>query len=167
YCRQGSRRTVYQRKLKVVKENADNFTVVVTGDIDNESIHYNENVDMDLKQELADKKPDHENVHENQVPDDVYEDVTDQETLLPEPVLVLPLMPETRPEVESHLRWLCNAMDGCASRGNRKSGDIKESGSRQQERESRRKLEAENRELRRQIVENKWRNELFKDITKQ
>ncbi|VDI22562.1 Hypothetical predicted protein [Mytilus galloprovincialis] len=45
--------------------------------------------------------------------------------------------------------------------------DLKESGSRQQDRDSRRKLEAENRELRRQIAENKWRDELFRDIAKQ
>ncbi|XP_063442870.1 uncharacterized protein LOC134723166 [Mytilus trossulus] len=86
------------------------------------------------------------------------------------PPLILPLIPETRPEVESLLRWLCNSMDSIGrlrESAKHKLEDIKESGSRQQDRDNRRKLEAENRELRRQIAENKWREELFRDIAKQ
>ncbi|CAG2237483.1 unnamed protein product [Mytilus edulis] len=86
------------------------------------------------------------------------------------PPLILPLIPETRPEVESLLRWLCNSMDAIGrlrESAKHKLEDLKESGSRQQDRDSRRKLEAENRELRRQIAENKWRDELFRDIAKQ
>ncbi|VDI31461.1 Hypothetical predicted protein [Mytilus galloprovincialis] len=86
------------------------------------------------------------------------------------PPLVLQLIPETRPEVESLLRWLCNSMDAIGrlrESAKHKLEDIKESGSRLKDRESRRKLEAKNREIRRQIAENKWRNELFRDIAKQ
>ncbi|CAC5406943.1 unnamed protein product [Mytilus coruscus] len=93
-----------------------------------------------------------------------------QTSLTDLPPLVLPLIPETRLEVESLLRWLCNSMDMIGwlrESAKQKLEEIKESGSRQQEREIRRKLEAENRELRRQIAENKWRNELFQDIAKQ
>ncbi|VDH94977.1 Hypothetical predicted protein [Mytilus galloprovincialis] len=86
------------------------------------------------------------------------------------PPLVLQLIPETRPEVESLLRWLCNSIDAIGRLRESvkpKLGDIKESGSRLKDRESRRKLEAKNREIRRQIAENKWRNEQFRDIAKQ
>ncbi|VDI21249.1 Hypothetical predicted protein [Mytilus galloprovincialis] len=84
-CGQGSRRTQYDRKLKAVKENADNLTDVVTEDSDNESIH---DIENDIDKEIADKEPDPENVNENQFPDELNEDVTDQETLLLEPVTV-------------------------------------------------------------------------------
>jgi F0F1-type ATP synthase membrane subunit b/b' len=62
------------------------------------------------------------------------------------PLLVLPPLPESRNELEAYLRWLCNAMDQIGrvrESAKQKLEEIKETSKLQQEREVRRKLEAE------------------------
>ena len=77
----------------------------------------------------------------------------------------LPPIPTTIPDVEEYLRFLCNTMD--------RVGRLRESAkarldalrrngpSLQKERELRRQLESENRRLKREIVEMKWRDTVF------
>ena len=86
------------------------------------------------------------------------------------PPLVLPDIPTSQHELEAYLRWLCNAMD--------QLGRVRESAEQRldtlrnqtssdhrfhHEREARRKLEAENRRLQRELAELKWRDQVFRN----
>lgn len=70
------------------------------------------------------------------------QDTTSQTTCLDLPLLVLPPLPESRNELEAYLRWLCNAMEQIG-RVRESAKQIKETSKLHQEREVRRKLEAE------------------------
>ena len=83
------------------------------------------------------------------------------------PPLVLPPVPETRHELESYIRWLCNGMDqpGRARESAKIRLDrLKIEPSRKQDRDAIRKLESENRELRRQLSELRWRDNVFRSM---
>lgn len=74
------------------------------------------------------------------------QDTTSQTTCLDLPLLVLPPLPESRNELEAYLRWLCNAMEQIGrvrESAKQKLEEIKETSKLHQEREVRRKLEAE------------------------
>ena len=77
----------------------------------------------------------------------------------------LPQIPDTKPELEEHIRMLCNYMDQIGRQREAAKQKLeqfrREEPSLQKERELRRKLESENRELKRQIAEIKWRDNLF------
>ena len=93
------------------------------------------------------------------------QDFSSQAPCLDLPLTTLPAIPEDRTELEAYLRWLCNCMD-CIGRqreaAKEKLEEMRRDGSRlQQEREMRRKLEAENRKLKAEIADIKWREHIF------
>ena len=79
----------------------------------------------------------------------------------------LPPIPEERRELEAHLRWLCNCIDIIGRQREAAKERLeemrKEGNQLEKERELRRKAEAENRRLRNEMAEMKWRADVFKD----
>lgn len=80
----------------------------------------------------------------------------------------LPPLPDTIPELQELLRYLCDNMDRIgrlreAAKQKLTSLQLEEP-SLQKERELRKKLESENRELQRQLAEMKWREETFRSV---
>ena len=82
--------------------------------------------------------------------------------------LDIPPPPESVPELEQHIMWLCNVMDqaGRARELAKRKLEAMRAGEgerMEQERKRRREVEAENRELKRQIQDYKWRQTLFEE----
>ncbi|CAC5363435.1 unnamed protein product [Mytilus coruscus] len=81
----------------------------------------------------------------------------------------LPPIPENLVDLQDYIRTLCDVMDRVGRL--REAAELKldvlrkEGTSLQREKELRRKLESENRELKRQLAETKWRKNLFPDGT--
>lgn len=77
----------------------------------------------------------------------------------------IPPIPETIDDIQEHIRTLCDLMDKIGRQREAAKGKLeilrKEGPSLQKEKEMRRKLESENRELKRQLSEVKGRENLF------
>ncbi|CAC5378549.1 unnamed protein product [Mytilus coruscus] len=77
----------------------------------------------------------------------------------------LPPIPDTIEEIQEHIRTLCDLMDKIGRQREASKGKLevlrKEGPSLQKEKEMRKKLESGNRELKRQLSEVKWRENLF------
>lgn len=92
------------------------------------------------------------------------QDTASQTSCLDLPPLVLSPIPESRNELEAYLRWLCNTMDQIGrvrESAKLRLEELKEESKLQQEREVRRKLEAEVRRLQKEVAEYKWRDNVF------
>ncbi|CAC5405272.1 unnamed protein product [Mytilus coruscus] len=77
--------------------------------------------------------------------------------------VVLPPIPEAKEELEGYIRWLCLSIDQFSRQREavkQKLEEVRKEGTRfEQERKLRRDLEPENRKLKRQLKENKWREQ--------
>lgn len=92
------------------------------------------------------------------------QDTSSQTSCLDLPPLVLSPIPESRNELEAYLRWLCNTMDQIGrvrESAKLRLEELQEESKLQQEREVRRKLEAEVRRLQKEVAEYKWRDNVF------
>ena len=79
--------------------------------------------------------------------------------------LHLPPIPDRKDELEDYIKWLCLGMDDFGRTreiAKERLQELRIDGTRlDQERNSRRQLEAENRRLKRELAEIKWRETLF------
>lgn len=82
--------------------------------------------------------------------------------------MYLPPIPDTVQEVQEHIHTLCDLMDKVGRQREAAKSKLevlrKEGPSLQKEKEIRRQLESENRELKRQLSEYKWRENLFPEM---
>ena len=79
--------------------------------------------------------------------------------------LHLPAIPHRKEELEDYIKWLCLCMDDVGRTREiamERLQELRKDGTRlEQERNQRRQLEAENRRLKRELAEIKWKNTLF------
>ena len=95
-------------------------------------------------------------------------DNSTQTSLMDVKEVYLPPLPDTIPELQELLRYLCDNMDRIGRLREAAKQKLTylqlEEPSLQKERELRKKLESENRDLQRQLAEMKWREETFRSV---